>query len=254
VMPNLYGDVLSDVAAQITGSVGLAGSANIGDHCSMFEAIHGSAPRRAGQNMANPSGLLHGALLMLAHIGQGDIAENVHNAWLRTIEDGVHTYDIYKDGVSKQKVGTKEFGDAVIERLGQKPQHLKAVEYAKGAQMDIAARAAGKRAQKEQAGVDIFIDAPDAAPDAIAAKLEQAAVAGTKLTVISNRGTKVWPNGNPDTFWSDHWSCRFEGEGFNTGHVVQLIEAVTNAGFDVVKTEGLYTFDGARGYSLAQGQ
>ena len=120
--------------------------------------------------------------------------------------------------------------------------------------MDIGARAAGKRAKKEQAGVDIFIDAPESTPDAIAAKLEQAAVAGTKLTVISNRGTKVWPNGNPDTFWSDHWCCRFEGAGFNTGHVVQLIEAATNAGFDVVKTEGLYTFDGARGYSLAQGQ
>ncbi|HJO06108.1 MAG TPA: NADP-dependent isocitrate dehydrogenase, partial [Chloroflexota bacterium] len=58
VMPNLYGDILSDVAAQIAGSVGLAGSANIGDDAAMFEAIHGSAPRRAGQNMANPSGLL----------------------------------------------------------------------------------------------------------------------------------------------------------------------------------------------------
>ena len=59
-MPNLYGDVLSDVAAQIAGSVGLAGSSNIGTSAAMFEAIHGSAPRRAGQNLANPSGLLHG--------------------------------------------------------------------------------------------------------------------------------------------------------------------------------------------------
>ena len=256
VMPNLYGDVLSDVAAQITGSVGLAGSANIGDHCSMFEAIHGSAPRRAGQNMANPSGLLHGGLLMLSHIGQGEVAESVHNAWLRTIEDGIHTYDIYADGVSKQKVGTSEFADAVIARLGQKPQHLKPAEYAKGAQMDIAARAAGPRSKKEHVGVDIFIDAPNANPDDIAAKLQAANVGGTKLTVISNRGTKVWPQGNPDTYWSDHWSCRFEREtgSFDAGHVVRLIEAVTNAGFEVVKTEGLYTFDGARSYSLAQGQ
>ena len=95
VMPNLYGDILSDVAAQIAGSVGLAGSSNIGEHCAMFEAIHGSAPRRAGQNLANPSGLLLGAVLMLIHIGQNDVAELVHNAWLRTIEDGVHTYDIF---------------------------------------------------------------------------------------------------------------------------------------------------------------
>ena len=150
VMPNLYGDVLSDVAAQITGSVGLAGSANIGDHCSMFEAIHGSAPRRAGQNMANPSGLLHGAILMLVHIGQADVAERVHNAWLRTIEEGVHTYDIFKEGTSRKKVGTKEFADAVIARLGKKPEHLKPVEYDKDVQMNLAIRA-GRQAADEGA-------------------------------------------------------------------------------------------------------
>src|SRR5207302_6060294 len=121
VLPNLYGDILSDVAAQIAGSVGLAGSANIGDNCAMFEAIHGSAPRRADQNVANPSGLLLGAVLMLVHIGQGDVATNVHNAWLCTIEDGVHTYDIFDQNVSKEKVGTKEFAGAVIARLGRKP-------------------------------------------------------------------------------------------------------------------------------------
>src|SRR5437773_11275007 len=118
VMPNLYGDILSDVAAQIAGSVGLAGSSNIGTQCAMFEAIHGSAPRRAGQNLANPSGLLLGSVLMLVHIGQHDVAERVHNAWLRTIEDGVQTYDIYDEGVSKEKVGTKEFAEAVIKRIG----------------------------------------------------------------------------------------------------------------------------------------
>src|SRR6476660_3234292 len=87
VMPNLYGDILSDVAAQIAGSVGLAGSANIGDQCAMFEAIHGSAPRRAGQNLANPSGLTLAGVMMLVHIGQPEAAERVHNAWLRTLED-----------------------------------------------------------------------------------------------------------------------------------------------------------------------
>ncbi len=121
VLPNLYGDILSDIAAQVAGSVGLAGSANIGDRCAMFEAIHGSAPRRAGQNLANPSGLLLGAVMMLVHIDQPDVATSVHNAWLRTIEDGIHTYDIYVDGVSKQRVGTREFADAVIARLGQVP-------------------------------------------------------------------------------------------------------------------------------------
>src|SRR3989475_3228656 len=129
VLPNLYGDILSDVAAQIAGSVGLAGSANIGDQCAMFEAIHGSAPRRAGQNVANPSGLLLGAVMMLVHINQPDVATAVHNAWLRTLEDGIHTYDIYDEHISKQKVGTKEFAEAVIAHLGQQPQVLNPVQY-----------------------------------------------------------------------------------------------------------------------------
>src|SRR3990167_3672773 len=115
VMPNLYGDILSDVAAQIAGSVGLAGSANIGEKGAMFEAIHGSAPRRAGQNVANPSGLLLAAIQMLVHIGQEKPAASIHNAWLATLEQGIHTYDIFKEGVSKKKVCTAEFGTAVIQ-------------------------------------------------------------------------------------------------------------------------------------------
>ena len=141
-MPNLHGDVLSDVAAQIAGSVGLAGSANIGEHVSMFEAIHGSAPRRAGQNLANPSGLLLGAVMMLVHIGQTDVAERVHNAWLRTLEDGIHTYDIFKEGVSREKVGTKEFAAAVVARVGQSPQTLKPAKYKVAAEVAAATKPA----------------------------------------------------------------------------------------------------------------
>src|ERR671928_56315 len=162
VMPNLYGDILSDVAAQIAGSVGLAGSANIGTIAAMFEAIHGSAPRRAGQNLANPSGLLLGAVMMLVHIDQADIAERVHNAWLRTIEDGVHTYDIFKEGVSRQKVGTREFAEAVVARLGQKPETLKAVSYkaGDGGEGSFAGRMArdAAAASKETVGVDVYLD------------------------------------------------------------------------------------------------
>jgi isocitrate dehydrogenase len=256
VMPNLYGDVLSDVAAQMTGSVGLAGSANIGDNCSMFEAIHGSAPRRAGQNLANPSGLLQGAIMMLVHIGQGKVAESVHNAWLTTIEDGIHTYDIYKEGVSKQKVGTKEFADAVIARIGQKPKTLKPIEYQAESHMDLSVRAAGTPPIKERVGVDIFIDKRNGNPDEIASKLVGLGGNGVELTVISNRGTKVWPDGNPDTFWSDQWSCRFEKTSgdFSAARMADLIKGCEGAGFDVIKTEGLFTFNGERGYSLAQGQ
>src|SRR5438445_3036627 len=175
VMPNLYGDILSDVAAQIAGSVGLAGSANIGDQCAMFEAIHGSAPRRAGQNLANPSGLLLGAVMMLVHIGQPDVAARVHNAWLRTIEDGVHTYDIYTERVNKQKVGTKELADAVIARLGQRPETLRAVDYEAAQGHRVSGPAAGARppAKKDLVGVDLFLDWRDGTADQLAQSLRR---------------------------------------------------------------------------------
>jgi isocitrate dehydrogenase len=258
VMPNLYGDVLSDVAAQIAGSVGLAGSANIGEHVSMFEAIHGSAPRRAGQNLANPSGLLLGAVMMLVHVGLTDHAERVHNAWLRAIEDGIHTYDIYDDKVSKQKVGTKEFADAVVERLGQTPQILKARKYSKGEESHVSAAASRKAPQKELVGVDVFLDWTKGSPNDLGDALSKVNGDGVKLTMISNRGVKVWPGGHKETFCSDHWRCRFltEADGGKVAHaqVVSLLGRIADAGYDFIKTEGLYTFDGERGFSLDQGE
>jgi len=259
VMPNLYGDVLSDVAAQIAGSVGLAGSANIGEHVSMFEAIHGSAPRRAGQNLANPSGLLLGAVMMLVHVGLTEHAERVHNGWLRTIEDGIHTYDIYDEKVSKQKVGTKEFAEAVIERLGQTPEKLKARKYNKGEESHHDYDATKKTApQKELVGVDVFLDWTGGSANDLGDAVSKFSGEGVKLTMISNRGVKVWPGGHTETFCSDHWRCRFlpESEGGKVAHsqIVSLLRRIAEGGFDFIKTEGLYTFDGERGFSLDQGE
>jgi isocitrate dehydrogenase len=253
VMPNLYGDILSDVAAQIAGSVGLAGSANIGEHVAMFEAIHGSAPRRAGQNVANPSGLLHGAILMLVHIGQADVAERVHNAWLTTIEEGVHTYDIFADGVSTQKVGTKEFGEAVIARLGRRPAKLKPASYAnEPSQMGVAA-AAGRKADKKLVGVDVFLHWSGGRGDDLAAALGGVEGDGLVLRSISNRGTKVWPDGSPETFCTDHWCCRYLAADAHAGvgprAIIGVLERLAGRKLDCVKTENLYTFDGERGYS-----
>jgi len=260
VMPNLYGDVLSDVAAQIAGSVGLAGSANIGEHVSMFEAIHGSAPRRAGQNLANPSGLLLGAVMMLVHIGQTEVAERVHNAWLRTIEDGVHTYDIYEEGKSKQKVGTKEFAEAVAERVGQEPQTLKAARYKRLEDWDANTEVPTQqrpRAKKDLVGVDVFLDWTKGTANELGDALSQLSGDGTKLEMISNRGVKVWPGGHAETFCSDHWRCRFlsatEGSGVSHPQIISLLQRFADAGFDFIKTENLYNFDGERGYSLDQG-
>ena len=130
VLPNLYGDILSDVAAQITGSVGMGSSANIGKEIAMFEAVHGSAPDIAGKGIANPSGLLLSAVNMMVHIGQPEVATTIHNAWLKALEDGVHTGELYKEGLSTEKVGTDGLAEAIVERLGQKPSKLKPVQYA----------------------------------------------------------------------------------------------------------------------------
>jgi isocitrate dehydrogenase len=257
VMPNLYGDVLSDVAAQITGSVGLAGSANIGEECAMFEAIHGSAPRRAGQNLANPSGLLQGAVLMLKHIGQPEVAERVQNAWLKTIEDGIHTYDIYKEGVSKQKVGTKEFAQAVIANLGASPALLKPVSYGKGVALNLPKYKRKPLANKELVGVDVFVHWPGTNPDELAAKLKQIEIEDAQLSMITNRGIKVWPDGFSETFCTDHWRCRFKnpaGGPISKADIVHLLSNAVGASIDTIKTENLYTFEGQAAYSLGQGQ
>ena len=257
VMPNLYGDILSDVAAQIAGSVGLAGSANIGTGAAMFEAIHGSAPRRAGQNLANPSGLLLGGVLMLVHIGQPDIAGRVHNAWLRTIEDGIHTYDIFDEGVSRAKVGTKEFADAVVARLGQHPETLKTVHYAEAPpeQPRAAAPSIQRIVETRLDGIDVYVVSPSADPDALAAKIDAASGDGLKLTMISNRGVKVWPEGFAETFCTDSFRCRFTAAGGTTvARTIALLARVDALGIEIAKTEGLRSYDGQPGYSLAQGQ
>jgi isocitrate dehydrogenase len=265
VLPNLYGDILSDVAAQIAGSVGLAGSANIGDQCAMFEAIHGSAPRRAGQDLANPSGLLLGAVMMLVHIDQPDVAGRVHNAWLRALEDGLHTYDIYKEGVSKKKVGTREFAQAVVARVGQKPEKFKPVSYSHAPKQTVVSKPSARtRASKAYVGIDVFLDWNDpsaslgagGAAARLGPQLERLA-GDLKLQSISNRGVKVFPGELPDFVYSDLWNCRFmspSGDGVTHAQTVALQQRITGAGFDVVKTEGLYTFDGQRGYSLGQGE
>lgn len=259
VMPNLYGDILSDVAAQITGSVGLAGSANIGDGFAMFEAIHGSAPRIAGMNKANPSGLLLGAIQMLVHIGQHTVAEKVQNAWLKTLEDGVHTYDIYKEGVSKERRGTREFADAVIERLGSKPSLLKPVEYGNALAGFTNKPRVHAPAIKELKGVDVFLQATNTKPDALAALVNNAcAMLPLELQMITNRGTKVWPNGFDETFCTDHWRCRFKhketGKNINYDAVIEVLQHLHGAGMDIIKTENLYYFNGEAGFTAAQGQ
>ncbi len=267
VTPNLYGDILSDVAAELTGSVALAGSANVGEQVSMFEAIHGSAPDIAGKGVANPSGLLLAAVMMLVHIRQGAVAAKVHNAWLKTIEDGVRTAEIAGTAIGRP-FGSMDFADAVIERLGQRPEKLKPVEYSDERESWTAPHLTYARpapARKAIVGVDVFVHAGDCTPAQLAERLRtlerQPAPVGFALQMITNRGVKVWPDGLPETFCTDHWRCRFVGvdaEGrereVRRADIVGLLRRLDLGGVDFIKTENLCTFDGEVGYALGQGQ
>jgi isocitrate dehydrogenase len=256
VMPNLYGDILSDVAAQISGSVGLGGSANIGEQISMFEAIHGSAPPLAGKNVANPSGLLLGAVMMLVHIGQSEAAARVHNAFLRTLEEGIHTGDVYTPGASHRLASTSEFADAIIARLGQVPQTLSPVVYSSLPKVALPASKPSARAAKALVGVDVFLDWPDNNPDRLGNAVRELGDDRLQLSMITNRGVKVWPAGAPETFCTDHWRCRFlASDGIAThDQVLALLSRFHQSGFDFIKTEHLCTFNGEPGFSLGQGQ
>jgi isocitrate dehydrogenase len=258
VTENLYGDIISDIAAEVTGSVGLGGSSNVGLGGAMFEAIHGSAPDIAGKGIANPSGLLLGAIQMLVHIGQGDIAETIHNAWFKTLEDGIHTGDIYREGQSKKRVGTTEFGEAVIERLGQKPTTMKPVSYPTGEStaIKVPELSAPKPVKQEMAGIDIFVQSHDT-PNVLAEKIEKLGLP-LVLQNIANRGAKVWPDGNPNTYCTDHYRLRFKRDK-EGGKTITLTDSmavqykIAEAGFLIAKTENLFLFDGKRGYTAGQG-
>lgn len=255
---NLYGDIISDIVAEISGSVGLAGSSNIGQNCAMFEAIHGSAPMIAGQGIANPSGILLAATQMLNHIGQGEIGTKIENAWLKTIEDGVATSDIYTEGVSSIKVNTQDFAKEVISRLEQKPKKLKVRETVTTQTKISEASFDNSKVERTLDGMDVFLCDNRRDPNVIGEQLMHAAEkTKMKLQMITNRGIKVFPNGNPETFCTDHWRCRFESkDGKQLIHkdLWHTLNAVTDSDLEVIKTELLYSFDGQPGYSLGQGQ
>jgi isocitrate dehydrogenase len=257
VTSNLYGDIISDIAAQVAGSVGLAGSANIGEECALFEAIHGSAPTIAGQNIANPSGLIQGAIQMLTHIGQTETAETIQNAWLKTIEEGYHTQDIYTEDNSKEKVGTKEFADRVIQNLGQKPSQLVSVHFAKGLQITLPKYHRKPAQKKELLGVDLFMHWRGTNPNELAAMVNKIVPEQLNLTMITNRGIKVYPDGFSETFCTDHWRCRFkpkDNSSIKPSLIIDLMENALIHNLDVIKTENLYAFDGKPAFSLGQGQ
>jgi isocitrate dehydrogenase len=266
---NLYGDIVSDVAAQVAGSVGLAGSSNIGPKCAMFEAIHGSAPDIAGKGIANPSGLLLSAVMMLVHIGQAEVAERIQNAWLCALESGRHTGDIYReptdttrrsaDGASRERVGTEEFANEVIRQLGNKPKIFKPVAFGAAKPMPPIVVRETAPAKKEMVGVDIWVNWRGRSMEDmeyLAGLAVKAASGGAELQMISSKGLKMWPGGQSDNVSGDHWCLRYlkKGGPISHGDIVATLNGLQGAGLDFIKLETLCTFDGQNGFSAGQGQ
>lgn len=259
VTENLYGDIISDIAAEVSGSVGLAGSSNIGEDFAMFEAIHGSAPDIAGKNIANPSGILQSAVMMLIHIGQPTVAASIQNAWLKTLEDGIHTGDIYRKESSREKVGTKEFAKAVVKNLGKKPTTFAAVDYQKSEKGKTAAKTAlaVATAKKELNGVDMYVCWTGDVNE-LGTKVKALAEGELILKTLSNKGLKAWPDMDTSGMHlTDQFRCRFRvPNGKTTTHaaITALLDRAGKAGLDFTKAENLYFFDGVPGYTLSQGQ
>lgn len=256
VTENLYGDILSDVAAQIAGSVGIAGSANIGANYAMFEAIHGSAPRMSIRNTANPSGLFLASIMMLQHIGQIETAELAHNAWLKTIEDGIHTKDIFSETTSKQKVGTHEFAQAVVERIGQKPQILHPVSYNKeeSKKRHTPPPYIRPTIQRDLIGIDVFVNFIGNPAD-LGKTLQSCQVATLSLETISARGMAIWPTCHEETLLCDHNQCRFISPSpISPTDIIHLLEKIEAKGIEFIKTENLYLFNGLPAFTKSQGE
>ncbi|PKL75944.1 MAG: isocitrate dehydrogenase, partial [Candidatus Melainabacteria bacterium HGW-Melainabacteria-1] len=202
---------------------------------------------------ANPSGLLLGAVMMLVHIGQPDVAQSVHNAWLRTIEDGIHTGDIYRPEPGRQRVGTQAFAQAVIARLGQNPQQIKPVSYqaaSEGSGFEFIYQR--QSVTRELTGVDVYLDWKSEDAAALGQAMSAFNQDGLSLELITNLGVVVWPEEFPETRRSDHWHCRYVAEAEKTidaSQILALLKQIDSAGFDFIKTENLYRIEGAPSYS-----
>lgn len=260
VLTNLQGDIVSDLCAGLVGGLGFAPSANIGDHISIFEAVHGTAPDIAGKNIANPTALLLSGISMLLHVGLTENAGIIENALLYTLESGVHTGDF--GDKSTPASNTTEFAQTIIANLGKKPKFN-----AKPVIPNMPGTPAPFKLQQNAmmvtkgtvveniVGADMFIESEEQ-PQVIAQKCQRHAGVKFNLVSISNRGTQVWPTGSVYTNLVNQYNVRFEtldGSPLNQVDVIGLYVSLSG-NFKICSLELLNEFGDKKAYSLAQGQ
>ncbi|AGZ79161.1 isocitrate dehydrogenase [Anaplasma marginale str. Dawn] len=253
VTTNLYGDIVSDIVSLSSGSIGLTGSANIGDYYAMFEAVHGSAPDIAGKNVANPSGLLNAAVQMLVHIGQLDKAGVIRNAFLKTLEDGVHTADIYNEKTSLRKASTMEFAQAIVGNLGTTPQRLKGLSLGKETPSTGSSGYVRSNPKRVLVGVDVTVHWDKGTDIKELVGSLSGLSSELKLQLVYAKGLELWPKAPYSYTYVDLVSCRFyaegkEEDGVDGREVGNLLLKMEDAGIDTVKMVKLYLYDGGQGF------
>ncbi len=254
VLTNLQGDIMSDLCAGLVGGLGFAPSANIGDKISIFEAVHGTAPDIAGKNIANPTSLLLSGTLLLKHLGMNGHADNIENAWLKTIEEGSHTGDF---GDPRQGLkSTTEFTQQIIENLGQHAEGT--VRKSAGSAVNFKRPEMPKEMRVMPsiethqfdgiAGVDIYIVTAEQ-PASIAAKIQPILDAEIELAAIGNRGTEVWPEGSRFTEAVAYFSIRLQSKNEMTvAGWLKIIGPISQL-FSISNIEILHTLQGQPAFS-----
>lgn len=261
VLPNLQGDIISDLCAGLVGGLGFAPSANIGQNISIFEAVHGTAPDIAGKNMANPTALLLSGCMLLRHLQLAEQAAAIENALLYTLEMGAHTADF---GHARGAVlSTSDFAAEIAKNLGCKPASMspavgentgkKFAALAKPKQYRMMTERKAKTSQIK--GVDFFIESEAPGVD-IAEIFAKICPKDYWVTTISNRGTQVWPVGSVFTDSVNQYRVRVEttlSDGMRQVDAIALASKVIYK-FKLCSLEFLMSYDGKPAYSLAQGQ
>jgi isocitrate dehydrogenase len=253
VTTNMNGDILSDLTSGLTGGLGFAPSANIGNDVSIFEAVHGSAPDIAGKNKANPTALVLSGAMMLRHIGEGKAANDVEQAVLVTLEGGIRTSDML--GV-QNPTSTTDFAKAVISNLGKRsklspPRDYKKVELPPATPGVNVVRASSRRVS----GVDIYVES-DLDSKALGGNLEKLIQASPlRLEMITNRGALVFPSNNRRVSLVDHFRCRFVprdgAAALADADILSLLQTVGSA-HRWMHVEKLQEFDGEPAFSKSQ--
>lgn len=253
VLPNLQGDILSDLCAGLVGGLAYAPSANVGEHISIFEAVHGTAPDIAGQGVANPTALLLSACIMLRHLGLFPWADAIESAVHRALRAAYRPPDL---GYPPPPFRTERFRDLVIDALKPvDPELVRSIAkpLTVARRSDLRMLVSPRTESEDTVGVDLFIDS-EAHPAFVAEAVNAECPPGMRVVMISNRGTQVWPTGSVFTDCVNHHRVRVEADEPVSSEVLYALAARVSATLRVCSTETLLRIGDRPAYSLAQGQ